>query len=69
LRDHFGIEATVAAIELPAASRLAQHLQDWFAATERYPRPLHEVKRETCVRMKLCRLHHQGTELPPATTN
>jgi len=65
MRYFLGIDTVLAAADLPAASRMSQSLLDWFDATERYPRQLHEIDRETYVQMKLREWHRQQTESPP----
>lgn len=46
LRTHLAIQ------HAPASQRLDARLQAWFAATEKYPRQLHEVERDDYLRMK-----------------
>jgi len=67
MRYFLGIEAVLAAAELPASSRQSRSLQHWFDATERYPLQLHEVDSDTYVQMKLRELQRQQTEPPPAS--
>lgn len=49
MRYYLAIEDYVAA---PAASQLEQRLDNWFDATERYPRQLHELDKSDYVTMK-----------------
>jgi len=49
MRYYLAIEDYVAA---PAASQLEQRLNNWFDATERYPRQLHELEKSDYVTMK-----------------
>ncbi|HEX2013416.1 MAG TPA: hypothetical protein VJN44_20975 [Roseateles sp.] len=52
MRYFLAIEAALAALSLPAEQRLERRLNDWFAATERYPRQLHEMEREDYLALK-----------------
>ena len=49
IRYFLAIDAFVAS---PAPAQLEKRLNDWFDATERYPRQLHEMDRGTYVAMK-----------------
>ena len=53
VRYSLAIEAYFEARAAPASQRLARRLADWFDATERYPRQLHEIDRDAYVAMKL----------------
>lgn len=52
LRYYLGIDAFLAAVALPPAQRREARLQHWFAATERWPRQLHEMDRVAYLRLK-----------------
>lgn len=52
MRYYLAVEAYLGAISVPPAAQLEKRLQDWFAATERYPRQLHEVDLPTYLEMK-----------------
>jgi 1-acyl-sn-glycerol-3-phosphate acyltransferase len=52
MRYYLAIDAYLAALSVPAAERVEKRLQTWFAATERYPRQLHEVDRASYLEMK-----------------
>ncbi|GAB3663356.1 hypothetical protein [Ramlibacter alkalitolerans] len=52
MRYYLAIDAYLDTMELPAAQRVDQRINKWFAATERYPRQLHEMDRNTYVEMK-----------------
>jgi hypothetical protein len=45
----------------PPPDRLLKSLQDWFDATERYPRQLREVTRSEYLAMKLREFERQQT--------
>ena len=68
VRYYLAIEAYLGVQSLPAAQQLPRSLQDWFAATERYP-PLHEIERDDYLRMKQRELQRQQTEPVPARKN
>jgi hypothetical protein len=52
MRYYLAIDAYLDTMDVPAAQRVDQRINKWFAATERYPRQLHEMDRETYVTMK-----------------
>ena len=65
MRYYLAIEATLAVLALPPAQRLAQSLQHWFTATERYPRQLHELDRADYLGTKQRQLKRQESEPVP----
>lgn len=65
MRYYLSIEAYLAVLALPPAQRLAQSLQNWFTATERYPRQLHEVDRPAYLGTKQRQLKRQESEPVP----
>jgi len=52
MRYYLAIDAYLDTMDVPAAQRVDQRINKWFAATERYPKQLHEMDRETYVTMK-----------------
>jgi len=52
MRYYLAVEAYLGVLALPVAQRPEQRLRDWFDATERYPRQLHELTREDYLAMK-----------------
>jgi hypothetical protein len=52
MRYYLAIDAYLGALATPAPERFEQSLERWFSATERYPRQLHEVDRDTYLAMK-----------------
>jgi len=66
MRYYFAFEAYLRARRQPPAERLTASLQDWFDATERYPRQLREVTRNEYLAMKLREFERQQatTTLP-----
>jgi hypothetical protein len=65
MRYYLAIDAYLGARALPAAQQPQRSLQDWFAATERHARQLHEMDREAYLAMKQHEMRRQLTELPP----
>ena len=52
MRYELAINAYLAALNVPPERQLQQRLQNWFSATERYPRQLYEVDRSAYIAMK-----------------
>lgn len=52
MRYYLAIDAHLGTLATPAPERIEQSLERWFDATERYPRQLHEVDRDTYLAMK-----------------
>lgn len=52
MRYYLAIEAYLGALSVPPRARLEKRIQDWFAASERYPRQLHEMERDEYLEMK-----------------
>ena len=52
MRYYLGIEAYLGALSAPPEARLEKRLRDWFAATERYPRQLHEMEQADYLALK-----------------
>jgi hypothetical protein len=52
MRYYLAIEAYLGALSAPPQARLEQSLRDWFAASERYPRQLHELEQNEYLVMK-----------------
>lgn len=67
MRYYLAIESYLGARVQSASSMppLRKSLQDWFDATERYARQLHELDREAYLDMKLREVRRQETTLPP----
>jgi len=59
MRYFLAIEAYLGAYSMPLAAQPEKRLRDWFAATERYPRQLHELEREQYLAMKRRELARQ----------
>lgn len=52
MRYYLAIEAFLGALSAPQEARLDKRLRDWFAATERYPRQLHEMDQASYLELK-----------------
>jgi len=61
MRYYLAIEAYLSAVDAPPAEQLEQRLQNWFSATELYPRQLHEVDRAAYLDMKRSEYLRQQT--------
>jgi hypothetical protein len=61
MRYYLAIEAYLGAVGAPPAEQLEQRLENWFSATELYPRQLHEVDRAAYLDMKRSEYQRQQT--------
>lgn len=52
MRYYLAIDSYLGALSAPPDRRLIKRLQDWYAATERYPRQLREISRNAYLSMK-----------------
>src|SRR5436190_22767076 len=52
MRYYLAIEAYLANLSAPPATRAEKSFRDWFAATELYPRQLHEMEQDEYMEMK-----------------
>jgi hypothetical protein len=52
MRYFLAIDSFLGAADSTPEARLEHRLQSWFSAVERYPRQLHEMDRETYLKMK-----------------
>jgi len=52
MRYYLAIDAYLDTMDTPQAQRVEKRINEWFSATERYPRQLHEMDRHTYVTMK-----------------
>jgi len=62
MRYYLAIDAYLGALPSPPGKRLEQRLTNWFDATERYPRQLHEVDRQEYLQMKYKEYERQQME-------
>ncbi len=61
MRYYLAIDAYLDALSAPPAEQFEQRLQEWFSATEHYPRQLHEIDRATYLDMKRREVRRQQT--------
>ena len=61
MRYYLAIDAYLSALGVAEPQQLERRLQTWFAATERYPRQLHEVSRDEYIEMKRSEYQRQRT--------
>jgi hypothetical protein len=52
MRYYLAIEAYLGTLSTPPQQRMEKSFRDWFAATERYPRQLHEIEQDAYLSMK-----------------
>ena len=52
MRYYLAIEAFLGALSAPPQAQLEKRLRDWYAASERYPRQLHEIGQAEYLEMK-----------------
>jgi hypothetical protein len=61
MRYFLAVDAYLSTLSVPAAGRFEQSIERWFDATERYPRQLHEIDRDTYLEMKRSEYQRQQT--------
>jgi len=52
MRYFLAVESFLGALSVPPQARVDKRFRDWFAATERYPRQLHELEQNEYLAMK-----------------
>ena len=67
MRYFLAIEAFLGSLSVPPQARLEKRLRDWFAATERFPRQLHEMERDDYLEMKRKEVQRQRAALRQPT--
>ncbi len=65
MRYFLAIEAYLGSQAQPPTQAVMKSLQDWFSATEKYPRQLREMDRPTYIAMKQRQLKRQESEAVP----
>jgi hypothetical protein len=65
MRYYLAIDSYLETMDAPAAQRVDKRINQWFSATERYPKQLHEMDRSTYVNMKR---QEYGSQQTAATT-
>jgi len=63
MRYYLAIEAFLGSLSAPPQLRVEKRLRDWFAATERYPRQLHELEQDEYLTMKRREYQRQQVNL------
>jgi hypothetical protein len=63
MRYYLAIEAFLGALSAPPKARVEKSLRDWFAATESYPRQLHEMEQSEYLDMKRKEYSRQQAEV------
>jgi hypothetical protein len=61
MRYYLAIDAYLGALTTPPPLQLQKRLQNWFTATEQYPRQLREVDRTAYIEMKRSEYLRQQT--------
>ena len=61
MRYFLAIETYLANLSAPATEQAEKRLSDWYAATERHPRQLHEMARDDYLAMKRSELRRQSS--------
>lgn len=59
MRYYLAIEAYLGSLSAPAGEQPEKRLRDWFAATERHARQLHEMERDDYLKMKRNEMQRQ----------
>ncbi|HSV50784.1 MAG TPA: hypothetical protein VLJ57_01610, partial [Burkholderiaceae bacterium] len=68
MRHFLGIEAWLNSSRLPAAQQLDARQENWFDATERYPRQLHEMDKATYLAAKRRDLRNSSAPAPASAS-
>lgn len=61
MRYYLAVDAYLDSLDAPADQQVERRIQQWFSATERYPRQLREMDRATYVAMKRQEYERQET--------
>jgi hypothetical protein len=61
MRYFLAVDAYLSTLSVPAAGRFEKSIERWFDATERYPRQLHEIDRDTYLEIKRSEYQRQQT--------
>lgn len=67
MRYYLAIDAYLSTINETPEKRMEQRLNNWFNATEQYPKQLHELDRQDYMQMKFEELNRQKTKLELST--
>ncbi|MGA8007558.1 MAG: hypothetical protein WCA17_15825 [Burkholderiales bacterium] len=63
MRYYLAVEARLDALSAPPEQRPERSMRNWFAATERYPRQLHEIDRSEYLEMKRVEIRRDALAL------
>jgi hypothetical protein len=66
MRYYLAIDAYLGSLSAPPQERQERRLRDWFAATERYPRQLHEIDQADYLAMKRKEIQRQQADTQTA---
>lgn len=69
MRYYLAIDSYLDTMDLPQMQRVERRINHWFSATERYPRQLREMDRNTYVAMKRQEYDRQQTAAGQQTTS
>jgi hypothetical protein len=61
MRYYLAVDSYLASLSQPPGRQVEKRIENWFSATERYPRQLREMDRPTYVAMKLFEVERQQT--------
>ena len=64
MRYYLAIDSYLDSLSTPAGEQVEKRLRDWFAATERYPKQLHEMERDEYMTMKRKEVKRQQEPAP-----
>lgn len=65
MRYYLAIDSYLGSLDAPREQQSERRIQSWFTATERYPRQLHEMDRETYVALKRLEYRRQQAGSSP----
>lgn len=65
MRYYLAVEAYMASLQSPESEQVNKRLNDWFTATEKYPRQLEEIDRASYLSMKRSEYERQKLTLQP----
>lgn len=69
MRYYLAIDSYLASMAVPPEQRQEKRLRDWFAATERYARQLHEIEQADYLAMKRREIARQQAAVTTARTS
>ena len=63
MRYYLAIEAHLGSLAAPPSARVEQRILDWYAASERYPRQLHDIAQSEYLALKRKEYQRQQSDL------